>query len=88
MYWEFYELGGRQAVRQGDWKYVKLNVRDNNRAVIAELYNLKDDQGEQNNVIDQHPEIAGSMEVLMENAHEPSPFMSLFSQEVEAETKF
>ncbi|MEL7342350.1 MAG: sulfatase-like hydrolase/transferase, partial [Bacteroidota bacterium] len=27
LYWEFYELGGRQAVREGDWKYIKLNVR-------------------------------------------------------------
>ena len=50
------------AVRQGDWKYhsreifkVKSTTREHNGPT---LYNLKDDIGESNNLIDQYPEIA------------------------------
>jgi arylsulfatase A-like enzyme len=88
LYWEFYELGGRQAIRQGDWKYVKLNVRDNSKDIITELYNLQNDPGEINNVIDQYPDIAEKMELLLIEAHTPSPFMSLFNSEAAAETRF
>ena len=50
------------AVRQGDWKYhsreifkVKATTRKHKGPT---LYNLKEDIGESNNLIDQHPEIA------------------------------
>jgi arylsulfatase A len=50
------------AVRQGDWKYHSREifmVKSTTRASKGpSLYNLKDDIGESNNLIDQYPEIA------------------------------
>ncbi len=76
LYWEFYEQGGKQAIRQGDWKGVRLNViRDPGQPL--ELYNLADDPGEQTNLAGQHPEIVARLEALMEEAHQPSEHFSL-----------
>lgn len=88
LYWEFYELGGRQAVRQGDWKYVKLNVRDQSKEIVTELYNLKEDPGEENNIGANHPEVIKSMERIMKEAHVPHPLIPLFSEESHVETRF
>lgn len=88
LYWEFYELGGRQAVREGNWKYVKLNVRDDSKPVIQELYDLENDLSETNNLILQHPEIVERMEKMMQEAHTEHPLISLFSMKKNAETAF
>ena len=88
LYWEFYELGGRQAIREGKWKYVKLNVRDPEKEVVAELYDLDQDLGEMNNLIDQHPEVVNRLEAYMKEAHEPHPLIPLFSSEADGETRF
>ena len=57
----FYVRGG-EAVRSGDWKYHKkenFNVNETEREFKGPtLYNLKEDIGESNNVIDQYPEVA------------------------------
>lgn len=52
LYWEFHEGSSKQAVRIGDWKAVRLAP---SRPI--ELYNLKSDIGEQNNIADEHPDI-------------------------------
>lgn len=65
LYWRF---GGSMAVRMGDWKLVKTtggkgraggagaaNRRDKATVEGAELFNLKDDIGEQINLADRHP---------------------------------
>ena len=44
--------GFRQSVRIGDWKAVRYNLNSN-----IELYNLQDDEGENNNLMIQYPEI-------------------------------
>ncbi len=71
LYWEFHELGGRQAVRKGNWKAVKYNVFDTANAAIA-LYDLSKDIGEENNVANQHPEIVAEMDKIMKEARTPS----------------
>lgn len=71
LYWEFHEKGGRQAVRMGDWKAVKYNVLDDPYAPI-ELYNLKKDIGEQNDVALNHPDIILKMETIFNEARTPS----------------
>ena len=71
LYWEFHEQGKKQAVRMGDWKAVRLNVAKEPSGPI-ELYNLKDDLGEQDNVADQHPEIVKEMAEIMASARTPS----------------
>lgn len=88
LYWEFYELGGRQAIRVGDWKYIKLNVRDVSVPVVAELYNLADDPSEQNNLIASQKEKVAQLDSLMAKAHVEHELLSLFSNTKDAETRF
>lgn len=87
MYFEFYEMGGRQAVRWGNWKAVKLNVRTGNPTPI-ELYDLSTDPSETTNVAADHPEIVEAMEQRMKESHVELPFMSLFDMKVNADTSF
>jgi arylsulfatase A len=71
LYWEFHEQGKKQAVRMGDWKAIRLNVAKDPNGPI-ELYNLKDDLGEERNIADQHPEIVRQMAEIMKTARTPS----------------
>jgi arylsulfatase A len=64
LYWEFHEQGGKQAVRMGDWKAVRLDVIRNPRAP-TELYDLSTDLAEEHDVAAQHPEIVREMEAIM-----------------------
>ena len=79
LYWEFHAQGGKQAIRKGDWKAVRLNVRDNRNSPI-ELYNLAEDIAEENNVADQFPEIVEEMDQLFYEAHVPSKLFPLFEE--------
>ena len=68
LYWEFYELGGRRAVRWGHWKAVRplWNAPIN-------LYDLSGDLGERHNIADKHSDVVQKMAGMMEAAHTPSP---------------
>ena len=68
LYWEFLEQGGKQAVRFGDWKGVRLKMSNNPSANI-ELYNLISDIGEENNVADDNPKIVKQIMDIMEREH-------------------
>ena len=57
LYWEFHERGFTRAVRMGDWKAVSLGPDKS-----LELYDLKADVGETQNVADKHPEIVKRIE--------------------------
>jgi len=70
-YWELHESGGRQAVRWGAWKGIRLNVSTVENAPI-ELYNLQTDPAENNNVADKYPEIVKRIEQMMKEAHVPN----------------
>ena len=48
------------ALRRGEWKYIQPGKKK--KAAPAQLYNLKKDVGEQDNIIADHPEIAESMD--------------------------
>lgn len=64
LYWEFHERGGKQAVRLGRWKAVRLNVgRD--RAGAIELYDLETDPGETADVVAANPDVAAALVELM-----------------------
>lgn len=71
MYWEFYEQNGWRAVRFGDWKAVQNDMHIQKHLPI-ELYNLKDDIGETNDLADQHPEIVQKAMKIFNEAHVPS----------------
>lgn len=77
LYWEFHEQGGKQAIRKGDWKAVRLGVRENRDAPI-ELYNLSEDLTEENDIAEQHPNIIEEMDSIFEAAHVPSETFPLF----------
>jgi arylsulfatase A len=80
-YWEFHENGGRQAVRWGKWKGVRLGVSKNENAPI-ELYNLNNDPAEQKNVADKFPEIVKIIDQLMKQEHVFNPDWPLLSSEI------
>ena len=79
LYWEFYEQGGKQAIRWGDWKGVRLNVNKDRHGPI-ELYDLATDLGEQHNVAAEHPDVVAKLSAFMDEAHEPSPLIDFGSQ--------
>jgi arylsulfatase A-like enzyme len=78
LYWEFHEQGGKMAVRQGNWKAIKLNV-DKSPGNATELYDLSNDPSEARNIASQNPDIVIKLEDIMKQAHTPSivfPFAS------------
>ncbi|MGJ1422045.1 arylsulfatase [Sphingobacterium spiritivorum] len=75
LYWEFHEDGGRQAVRTGDWKAVKLQVK-NKQKTVTELYNLKKDPAEKKNVAAENPERVRQLENIMNQAHTANPYFT------------
>ena len=72
VYWEFHEQGGKQAVRKGKWKAVRLNVRKKPDSPI-ELYDLSKDIGETKNLAAERPELVKKMARIMAESHLPSP---------------
>lgn len=79
LYWEFHEGGGKQAVRMGNWKGIRLAMSKNPVASI-ELYNLASDPNEQNDIASGHPEIVEQIAQIMKEEHTPS---GVFSYEYE-----
>ncbi len=65
-YWEFKANNKQflQAVRMGNWKAVRNNVNE-----PVELYNLKDDISEKNNVADKHPDLVADALKYFKEAH-------------------
>lgn len=69
LYWEFHEGGGKRAVRMGDWKGVLLGVKTGEN--IFELYNLKEDPSERENIAEKHPDIVKQILDIMNKEHIP-----------------
>jgi arylsulfatase A-like enzyme len=69
LFWEFYEQGGRRAVRMGDWKGV-INSFDITGEM--ELYDVTKDIGEANNVAAAHPALVARIRAAMRKSHVPS----------------
>ncbi|QIH34734.1 arylsulfatase [Sphingobacterium sp. DR205] len=72
LYWEFHKKGGKQAVRYGKWKGVRLNVLSNRNGPI-ELYDLSLDPQERHNIASEFPDIARKIAQFMAQAHVESP---------------
>jgi arylsulfatase A-like enzyme len=66
LYWEFYEGGFEQAARVGDWKAVRHTP-----GKPVELYNLKNDLGEQEDVAVSNPDVVRKMEESLRKARSP-----------------
>ena len=74
LYWEFYEQGGKRAVRFDNWKAVQLNLTSVDQKEGIELYDINSDIGEQNNIAAQHPELLERAQQYFAAAHTPSEF--------------
>ncbi|MEQ9411075.1 MAG: arylsulfatase [Fuerstiella sp.] len=74
LYWEFYERGGRRAVRFGNWKAVQQNLTDVNMQDGVELYDLETDPGEERNIAANHPAVVRQALSYFSAAHTPSEF--------------
>jgi arylsulfatase A-like enzyme len=65
LYWEFFESGFQQTVRQDDWKAVRLKLGG-----PLELYDLSKD--EEHNVAAQHPKVVANFEAYLITARSAS----------------
>ncbi len=71
-YWEFHEGGGKQALIQGEWKVVRLDVNANPIGKV-ELYNLETDPAERHNLAEEYPEKQQQLTKLMDEVRTPNP---------------
>jgi arylsulfatase A len=71
LYWEFHEMGGRIAIRKGNWKGIKLNYGKNPENKML-LFDLSTDIHEDNNVAEKHPEIVAELEKLIKSSRTES----------------
>jgi len=70
LYWEFFELGFEQGVRYGRWKAVKRHHK-------LELYDIKTDIGETNDVAAAHPDVVKKIEDYLLTARTDSPYWTV-----------
>lgn len=68
LFWEYPEYGGQVAIRMGNWKVIRQNLK-NKKEPTLELYNLKTDSNEKNNVAAEHPEIIEKAARIFEREH-------------------
>lgn len=80
-YFEFQELGGRQAVRKGDWKLIRLKASKGDQSVY-ELYNLSTDPSETTDLFASEPQKGKELKTIMEKAHVPDPNWPLLDNEL------
>ena len=75
LYWEFHEQKGRQAVRKGDWKLIRQGISDE-KGPWLELYNIKADIHEDNNLAEKEPEKVKELTIIMDNNRTESPLFN------------
>lgn len=80
LYWEFHEQGGKQAIRQGNWKGIKLQVFGADEPVF-ELYDLSKDPSETNNLASQNPDKLQELAQLMDQARTSNSQFPLYPVE-------
>ena len=68
LYFEIYETFFQQSVRWGDWKGYRLGTK-----APLELYDLKSDPAEKQNLAAAHPDVVQKIEAIMTSEHTPSP---------------
>lgn len=71
LYFEYPEKGGQLAIRMGDWKAVKLDLRKqpDNKWMV---FNLKTDPAETVDVAAQHPELIRQFDAIVKKEHQPA----------------
>ena len=72
LYWEFFEGGGKRAVRIGKWKAVQNQLTRKGQNASVEIYDLTTDRAEQNNLATRKPELIARARNIFKQAHTPS----------------
>lgn len=67
LYWEFPTKKGRIAIRKGNWKAVRYDIKIDPNSPL-ELYNLESDEGETTNVARRNPEVTSQLGILLKGA--------------------
>jgi arylsulfatase A-like enzyme len=89
LYWEFYEQGGKQAILKGNWKAIRLNVRETADKQHFELYDLANDPEETTDVANQYPELIKEFSALFVSARQEFSVTPLFNKDTKpVETPF
>ena len=76
LYWEFYKRGGKQAIRKGDWKAVRLNRIQAGSEAPWEIYNLANDPSETGDLAEQYPELQTEFQKIVAGASTLNEFFS------------
>ncbi len=80
LYWEFHEGGGKQALRLGDWKGVRLNVGEPDKTTF-ELYNVAEDIHEDHDLAAQHPELVERIGFMMDSVRTESQLFNFVKKQ-------
>ena len=72
LYWEFFEGGGKRAVRIGKWKAVQNQLTRKGQNASVEIYDLTTDRAEKNNLATRKPELIARARDIFKQAHTPS----------------
>lgn len=71
LYWEFHEQGGRQAIRQGDWKLIRQGI-SSPEGPWLELYNIVEDIHEDHDLSSENTGKVKELSLLMEQVRTES----------------
>ncbi|GHE32817.1 arylsulfatase [Sphingobacterium griseoflavum] len=71
LYWEYPEKGGQLAIRIGDWKGVKVDLKENPGNPWM-LFNLQTDRGETKDVAREHPDLLKKLDEIVAREHQMS----------------
>ena len=80
-YFEFHEGGGRQALRKGDWKLIRLNVSKDENKIKTELYNLAADPSEVHDLAAERPDKVQELLTILNAEHVYDPNWPLLKEE-------
>ncbi len=75
LYREFAGYGGQQSLRVGDWKGIRQGMKRGNLEV--ELYNIRQDPNETDNVASAHPELVAQLVEQLSTVRNPSQIFPL-----------
>ena len=70
LYWEYSSKGGQQALRKGDWKFMRTQILKGDSKYA--LYDLKEDPAESTNLAESNPELLKEFKELAKKARTQS----------------
>ena len=81
LYWEFHEMKGRVAIREGNWKLIRYDLTAATPGPWS-LYDLSQDPGERNNVANDHPDVVKRLEQKIRDVRTESEVFPLSTAQI------